>query len=259
MVAIAAALATADPAAAVSYRTVFWQGNGVYGLSLWNIPGLSTFDVYFPAQRAVSEIRAMPAREWYGGWETLDVRFHDDAFTTATGTTSWAELQQSTFADSAVATSSSGCGETGSCRLPIYPQLEGEVFVLAGFRFEFYDQNHYISEIAIRPNPLSGYVDVTFTDASRSRPFGVAIAYAYYPAELVTRVGHTYRNAGSPSTYFAPGARKVLQGFRVAFDRGEHPLRRFAIDLSAGVRVRFHDTDGAETINWSVDWIELED
>jgi hypothetical protein len=155
--------------------------------------------------------------------------------------------------------STGGCGGAGSCRIPLEPMLDGEVFVLSGFRFTFGSgQDHYLSEIAIRPNPHAGYVDVTFTDASHGRTFSAEIAYAYYPIELISRSGHTFRNSGSAGSIHIPGARKVMQGFRVAFDGGDHPIRRFTVDLTAGVRVRLVDQDGAETINWSVDWLELE-
>lgn len=251
------ALAIAAPAAAVNHRSTLFLGNGIHPAWLWNIPGLSSVDFSFPGQRTVHEIRAFPVLEWYGGWERLEWAFRDNALTTASGSASWAELPMATY--SATATGTGGCGGAGSCRIPIDEMFDGEVFVLSGFVFQFLGSNaHSISEIAIRPNPHSGYVDVTFTDASHARPFAASIAYAYYPAEMVSRVGQTFRNSGSAGSTYISGARKVLQGFRVAFDSGDHPIRRFTVDLTAGVRVRLIDQDSAETINWSVDWLELE-
>jgi hypothetical protein len=85
------------------------------------------------------------------------------------------------------------------------------------------------------------------------------IAYAYLPASAVNRIGISFRNSGGAGSVNYPGSRKVLQGFRVAFDRGDRPLQRFTIDLNTGLRLRLTDGDAAEPINWTVDWVELVD
>ena len=75
----------------------------------------------------------------------------------------------------------------------------------------------------------------------------------------MNRIGNSFRNSGSSGSVFFPGANKVLQGFRVAFDSGDRPLQRFTIDLTDGLRLRLTDGDAVERINWTVDWVELVD
>jgi hypothetical protein len=257
---LAGGAVAATPASAVVYRSLPLSfSNGQIGSGpLGTVPGLVTIDLSYTTEHNVLELRAMPRTSSSFGWDTMTGLFRDENGDDAySGTVRWAELETAT--DFGEFSSSCG-GGLGTCRLIIPKAAPGEVFILSGIRFRFTDDDHYISEIAVRPNPVQGYVDVTFTDNSRQRPFTAEIAWAYIPSSAVSSLGFHYQSSHSSGSVSFPGSRRVLQGFRVHFDSGDHPLKRFTIDLNDGVRVRLHDNDmTGDTIGFWVDYVVLAD
>jgi hypothetical protein len=255
---VLAASGLATPAAAVVHRAVSLQfSSGATGTAwLWNVPGLVTVDLQYPnTEHNVRELAVRPDQPFAGGWErmagVLADRNFDDPYS---GVMRWAQLDFATRHSSA---SEPFC--TGTCRLPIPRAAAGEVFVLAGVRFAVHNSSDIrIAEIAVQPNPALGYVDVTFVDNSRTRPYFAQVDWAYVPAANVATDGFNASGSSAGSAFIA-GSRKALQGFRVAFVDGDRALRRFTIDLDQGVRVRLVDSDGAERIAWAVDWVVLTD
>lgn len=230
-------------------------------------PALVELDVRFlSGDKNVRTMRAFPRRPHWGN-------FLDPALVTLLAdqnagdpwsiSASWIDRRQYTLRST-----TGNC--SGTCLLPIPALPAGDSIALAGIDLEFTDgSDHFLQEIAVVPDPQRGFISVTFTDASRSRPFRATIYYlrlvALEIAAVEVRSGH--RSSGVPGGLRTAGE-ALLRGFRLAFTNGDHRLSRWSVSLcsehvdSSCVRddawsVTLADQNGDDPYDWWLSYTRL--
>ena len=149
----------------------------------------------------------------------------------------------------------------GTCAVRIAAPAPGEVFVLRGFLVERTGGDTHLRELTIRPRPGDRAVDVTFAD-NGSPEFHVELLYAYVPKAWVaaTRSAKLDKRRSGSFLHFADTTdrRRVLQGFSMKFNNGDHHVRKLQIStVQTGWGGYLADKDGHDPFQLSVQWASL--
>lgn len=156
-----------------------------------------------------------------------------------------------------------GCVAT--CSVAIERPNPGEVFALSGFSF-FHNprRDSNMRQIAIRPKPDLGVVDVVFRDNGGATRFDVQLHHTYLPASVAgkpeSRSGRTRRESPNQVILQKSATPGVLQGFDIGFVNGDHYIRDLSIVGLAGgttLSVVFNDKNYDDPIDATVDYVLL--
>jgi hypothetical protein len=162
-----------------------------------------------------------------------------------------------------------GC--VGTCVLPLEKPNPGEALALTSFNLRLNPpRDANLRQIAIRPKPDKGIVEVVFRDNGGTNPYDARIGYVYLPASLVAHQQSLTKRAKenvlvdfkkpiyrSPDGYDYQG---VLQGFDISYVNGDHYLRDFSIaGLANGntLQVMFNDKNWDDPVDATVDYVLL--
>lgn len=149
------------------------------------------------------------------------------------------------------------------CRLSLEPSpVRDAVFVLVGFRMEFFNRDDEIHRIGLRER--DGAVEVAFAPREIEPGFAyhvylARVAYAWVPPQHLRRRDTSRGSAQGDGSATLPDGAIVIRGFDLRFDGSvARNLNRIAVRGFPGDRMSLADEGGGETFEWELDWAVLE-